>query len=252
MMAADTKAGWHDKQGRKASGLPAHRRPAGMNFALSYKDAPEEKTGGLTLDSAQGKRPGLHIAEESGEVPGIAKGVADGEWKSAIGELGVPLLAAAFGGQVEEVPERPDHVHVAAVMARLAGREEHLGVEEMMNRAIAARENVQRGPLSAVRGLPEIIAIVSVAGRREQAEVWPMTLAGERADALERGFGDDDEVDALREMGRGAVEAIENGGAGRARRRHGGAEHEAVDGEGVLAGAKSCDIRVWCAGAESS
>ena len=39
----------------------------------------------------------------------------------AVGEARIPLFAAALRGEVEQIPEGPDHIDVAAVLARVTG-----------------------------------------------------------------------------------------------------------------------------------
>src|SRR5690242_12036319 len=51
-------------------------------------------------------------------------------------ELRQPVLAATFWREVEQVPERPDHVDVPRVLPVLLRREEHLGRIRMVDRTV--------------------------------------------------------------------------------------------------------------------
>ena len=78
------------------------------------------------------------------EGPGgaqMARGVA---LVLAILELRVPVLAAPFGREVEQLPQRPGHVDMARVLASLRPGEQHLGVKEMADLAVAPMTKVLR------------------------------------------------------------------------------------------------------------
>src|SRR5712692_1401882 len=98
-----------------------------------------------------------------------------------------------------------------------------------MNLAVSPHEYVQTGPLRSVRAFTAVVAVVAVAGRGKQPKVAPAALAREIADTLDRRLRHDDQVDALRSVQCGSVQAVENGRAHRAGLRHFGTIHEAVD-----------------------
>src|SRR5262245_8796699 len=108
-----------------------------------------------------------------------------------------PARTAPFRRQVEQVPDRPQEIDVARVLATLGGREQELRVVEVMDLAVAAHEDIERRHLSAVFTFTAVIQVVSVGGGGEDAQVVPTALAGEIADALDRRLSDNDEVDAL-------------------------------------------------------
>jgi len=55
----------------------------------------------------------------------------------------IPISSSPLGCEIEEIPQRPDQVYVAAILPRLLGSEQQLRVIEMMNLAITPDEDVQ-------------------------------------------------------------------------------------------------------------
>src|SRR5262245_45072068 len=76
-------------------------------------------------------------------------------------QLRVPV-PAPFGGQVERVPERPEQVDVAIVLAAIGAGAHHLGGPEVADRALAAHEHVHHRPLRAAHILAVVVAVVGV------------------------------------------------------------------------------------------
>src|SRR5689334_21909346 len=74
----------------------------------------------------------------------------------------VPIRSATFGREVQEIPQRPDHVGVAGMLTRLRRDEQKLRAKRVANDAVAAREDVERGHLRALLVLAVIVAVVAV------------------------------------------------------------------------------------------
>jgi hypothetical protein len=85
------------------------------------------------------------------------------------------------------------------------------------------------------RRIAEVVAVVSVAGSRQQAQVLPAALLGQLEQAFQRRLCNDDEVDALGGMQRRAVQSVKEVSATWARLGALRPEHEAVDRQRVLA-----------------
>lgn len=62
-----------------------------------------------------------------------------------ISEFGVPIRAASFRRVVKQVPERPDRIHVPAILLRLGRGKLKFGTVRMMNCAVATGKHVERG-----------------------------------------------------------------------------------------------------------
>src|SRR5215472_12239334 len=167
--------------------------------------------------------------------PAAISGAAAWAALRPVRELRKPVLAAALARQVEQVPQRPHHVDVARVLARLGRGEHQLAPPGVADDVAVAREDVERGVLLSVLALAEVVVVVVVAGRRKQAQVLPAALPRDRADALDRRLRHDDEVDALPGVPRGAVQAVEPAGAHRAGLGHRRAVHVVVHDEAAVA-----------------
>ena len=63
--------------------------------------------------------------------------------KELVLEPRIPILSASLGGKIKHVPKRPDHVDVAAVLARFLRRKQEFGVVEVMDLAISVHEYVE-------------------------------------------------------------------------------------------------------------
>src|SRR5437870_3405241 len=80
-------------------------------------------------------------------------------------ELLVPIGAAPFGCEIEDVPKRLDRADVARVLSGFGRRGEELGAPEVSDRIAVASKHVQHRHLLAVTGLSVIVAVVRVARR---------------------------------------------------------------------------------------
>src|SRR5262245_35209697 len=65
----------------------------------------------------------------------------------AVVELRIPVFAAPFRREIEDVPQRPDDIHVARVLARIGRSEQEFGCVEVADCAIAPHEDIQHRPL---------------------------------------------------------------------------------------------------------
>src|SRR5215472_19102990 len=79
---------------------------------------------------------------------------------SSVAELLVPVGSAAFGGEVEQVPQRLDGADMAGVLPGIGGSVKQLGAPEVTDRIAVAVEDVQHRHLVAVRGLGEVIPVI--------------------------------------------------------------------------------------------
>src|SRR4029450_7458643 len=86
------------------------------------------------------------------------------------------------------------------------------------------------------RGIAVVVAVVGIAGRRQQAEVLPAALLGKVEQTLQRRLGDHDKVDALGDVQRRAVDRVEEVRAAGTWLGALRPEHEAVERKRVLAG----------------
>src|SRR5436305_7042733 len=100
----------------------------------------------------------------------------------SVGELRIPVLAPALGGEIEEVPERPDRVHMARILALGRLREEQFRVVEVVNLVATANEDVQRGDLAPVLRFAMVVAVVGGAGGRDEPQPRPAARARVLAD----------------------------------------------------------------------
>src|SRR5215510_12370060 len=157
----------------------------------------------------------------------------------SVAETRIPVVAAAVGRVVEQVPHGIDRVGVARVLAGVGRREEELRSPEVADRVALTAEHVQhRELLGAVGRLAVVVAVVGVAGRREQSQPAPSARVRMGEDARQLGPRDDHDVDPLAGVLDDAVERVEELGARGAGPVVVGClrEHEVVDGERVLAG----------------
>jgi len=133
-----------------------------------------------------------------------------------VGQFRTPRLPAAFWREIEEVPERPDHINVARILARLFGRKHEFGLIEMVDRAVSALEYIQCWYLFPFGRFAVVVVVVAIQGGREQTVIASAAFLRERTNAFERRFSDDYKIHAVQDMWRGAVEPIQNGRARRA------------------------------------
>ncbi len=140
---------------------------------------------------------------------------------------------------------------MAILLAGLGRHVQELGCPEMADRPVLfAVEHVQDGHVPFFAGLElllvahgfrqgrriaVVVAVIGVAGRRQQPQVLPAALLGEVLQALEGRLRNDDEVDALADVQRGAIQPVEEVRAAGARLAALRPEHEAVDRQRVLA-----------------
>src|SRR5215208_368358 len=135
---------------------------------------------------------------------------------SAVAELLVVVWWTALGRLVEQVPERLDRAHVARVLAGIGGGVKELGAPEVPDPIAVAVKDVHHGPLVTLSCLGVVVAVVGIAARRNEGEPAPTPLLGEGEDAIDRGFGRDDEVGQYVRVLRRALELVNQGRAGRA------------------------------------
>src|ERR1700722_4241850 len=114
-------------------------------------------------------------------------------WLSVV-DLLVPLHGTAFGGEVEDVPELLDGAVVALILAGIRRGGDHLGGPEVADLVAVAVKDGHERELGAFGRLGVIVALEVIVGGGEQAKVAPTALAGGGEDAVERGFGDNEEV----------------------------------------------------------
>src|SRR5579863_4584213 len=76
-----------------------------------------------------------------------------------------PRLAAAVWRVIEEIPERPYHVHMARILSRLLGRKHKFGLVEMVYRAVAAHKYIQCRYLFPFGRFAVVITIVAIRSR---------------------------------------------------------------------------------------
>ena len=100
---------------------------------------------------------------------------------------------------------------MTCILAGLGGREHEFGVVEVVDRTIAPNEHVQRRPLLPSRIFTLVIVVIGVRGGRKQSEIPPAALLGERAYPLKGRFGDNHEIQSIRDMRRGPIETVQNG-----------------------------------------
>jgi hypothetical protein len=103
-----------------------------------------------------------------------------------VAELLVPVGRAPLRGEVEEVPDRLQGADVTRVVARLDPGVEELRAPEVPDLFTVAVEDVQDRPLMPFRILTEVVAVVAVGGRGQEAQVAPATLLREGEDARQR------------------------------------------------------------------
>src|SRR5262245_34673094 len=135
---------------------------------------------------------------------------------SRVAQLLVPDGRAPFRGEVEQVPDRLEGADVTRILVRVGWCVEELGAPEVADRLAVAVKYVQHRPLLALRGLPEVVALVAVVGRGEQAQPSPPALLGEGEDPRRRCLRDDREIDERRRVLSRAVELIQKRHARRA------------------------------------
>src|SRR5688572_5459845 len=73
----------------------------------------------------------------------------------------VPVLAASLGREVEQVPQWPDHVDMARVLAAIGPGVKELGAVEVTD-GLVFPEDVQDRHLRAVGGFTTVVAVVAV------------------------------------------------------------------------------------------
>src|SRR6266699_7211254 len=96
-----------------------------------------------------------------------------GRQPSGVAQLRIPVGPASFGRDVEQIPLRVDGIDVARVLPRFGRRVEELGTPEMADRFPLTPEDIEHRPLSTLRVLAEVVAVVGSAGRGQQPQLPP-------------------------------------------------------------------------------
>src|SRR5262245_22506143 len=165
----------------------------------------------MRSSASDGNRRGPRAGGRTCSTPDRA-GRCGGTLGRHIEKLATPEMADG----IAVAPEHVEHRHVP-LLARL----------ELL---LLAHAGSERGRVA------EIVAVVAVAGRGEEPQVAPAALVRKGENARQRRLRDDGETEAFARVPHCAVKAIEKmsaAGAGPFALRP---EHEAVDGERVLAG----------------
>src|SRR5205085_12550075 len=100
-------------------------------------------------------------------------------------------------GHVEDVPDRPDGVDVATVLALIARREHELRGPRVTELVAVAHEHVEDRDLLSLHYLGVVVAVVTVVLRGEKPQVSPGALPGEGADPLGIRLRDHREVEPM-------------------------------------------------------
>src|SRR2546422_8714444 len=72
----------------------------------------------------------------------------------------MPALPAALGREIEQVPQRPDQIHVPRFLSRVGSRVQSLGVVEVVDATATPHEHVDRRQLRALLVLAVVAAVV--------------------------------------------------------------------------------------------
>src|SRR5688572_26444174 len=120
----------------------------------------------------------------------------------------IPVLAASLGREVEEVPERPDHVDMARILTGLGPGVKELGAVEVAYAGILA-EHVEDGHLRAVGGFTTVVAVVVVLLRGQELQLRPAAASRMLENARKRRLRDDHEVGPPRDVLGIAVQPVE-------------------------------------------
>jgi hypothetical protein len=75
----------------------------------------------------------------------------------AVGQTWVPVCAPTFGCEIQQVPQRPNHIDVALVLSWFGRNQQKFGVVGLVDLPSAANKDIQRGLLAAFR----IFAVVA-------------------------------------------------------------------------------------------
>src|SRR5579863_9200873 len=102
-------------------------------------------------------------------------------------------------------------------------------MEKVVNLSTAADKDIQRWLLASIRIFAVVVAVVIVAGGREQTQAVPSPLARESAEPLQRRLCHDRQIDALSGMHCRGVKSVDDRTAHRTRRFHLRPKHEAVN-----------------------
>src|SRR5215468_9842700 len=89
---------------------------------------------------------------------------------SSIAELLMPIGWAALWGEVEQVPERLDSADVARFLPVIGGCVKEFRAPEVTDRVPGAVKHVQHWLLRAVGRLGQVVAVVGVISRGQQAQ----------------------------------------------------------------------------------
>src|SRR4051794_35273581 len=119
------------------------------------------------------------------EVLGWASRQARVTNRSVVAQL-LDEVLAALRGEVEHVPERLEGAPGARILPGIPRRVEELRSPEMPDRLPVAVEDVEHRPLRPPRGLGEVVVVVGVARRGEQAQAPPAALLPKRQYSLRR------------------------------------------------------------------
>src|SRR5215203_4321210 len=90
---------------------------------------------------------------------------------SVVRQLLVPVAPPSLGRQVEQVPDRLERPHVTRVLVAVRRCVEELRAPEVPDRLAIAVEDVEHRTLVGLRGLGQVVAVVAVGGRGEQAQI---------------------------------------------------------------------------------
>src|SRR3569833_39649 len=161
---------------------------------------------------------------------------------AAVIELRIPVRIAALRRGVEHGPERHQVGRTARVLSRIGSREIHLAAPEVPDRAVAAGEREQAGPVLALLADRMEVAAELLARIGIELECAPAAFLLERDEPLDRRARDDRERRALHDVIRLAVPRAQQRRAHRARPLALRAVHVAVDDERLLVAEQAFEI----------
>src|SRR5262249_54135817 len=94
----------------------------------------------------------------------------------------VCCIGTASRRHVENIPERPDRVHVTRVFAFIPAREHKLCRPPVAESVTVPREHVEDRTLPTVRIFSEVVTVIGVVPRGQQPQMAPAALTRERSD----------------------------------------------------------------------
>src|SRR5207248_8682929 len=101
---------------------------------------------------------------------------------------------------------------MAGILPRIGRHVEELRAPEVADHFTVATEYVEHRHLGSLRVLAEVVAVVGVAGRGQQAQSPPAARSCMGKDTRKLRLGDDRQIDALHDVPGGPVEGIETRG----------------------------------------